>query len=97
MSLNDYNERLKAAEKRINNAPYSERDKEIRISYEDTLFTEDMRLSRISKYLGQLNRLRNMMNVDFEDATERDLKNLVGIIQRDGEAVIRTLYGKFLY
>ncbi|ABE53076.1 hypothetical protein [Methanococcoides burtonii] len=78
MSLHDYDERLKAAEKRIMNASYSENDKNVLFSYEDELFTEDLSLSRISKYLGQLNRLRNMINVNFEDATERDLKNFVG-------------------
>ncbi|AFV24520.1 integrase family protein [Methanolobus psychrophilus R15] len=83
MSLHDFEEQLKAAERRIKNATYSEKDKETLFSYEDQLFTEDLSLSRISKYLGQLNRLRHMMSVDFEDATERDLKNLVGKVQRD--------------
>lgn len=83
MSLYDYNKRLKGAEKRIEDASYSEHDKEIIFRYEDDLFADDLSAARVSKYLYQLNRLRILLGVDFEEATERNLKNLVGKIQRD--------------
>ena len=49
MSLYDYDKRLKGAEKRIETASYSERNKEFLFRYEDDLFAEDLSAARVSK------------------------------------------------
>jgi site-specific recombinase XerD len=91
MDLYNFDKILNSTEKRIENASYSKRDKDILFDYEDDLFTEeDLSIARVTKYLSQLHRLRNWLDIDFQEATERDLKNLVGKIQRNSDLAVST-------
>ncbi len=83
-SIYNHEKELQSVEKRINDASYSERDKKLLFDFENDLYIDDLSSTRILKYMGQLNRIREWLGIDFQDATERDVKRIVSYIRRKG-------------
>jgi hypothetical protein len=57
MTLYNYEKSVKAAEKRIQTATYSEINKNLILKFENTLYAEGISSARVLKYLNQLNRI----------------------------------------
>lgn len=79
--IHNYDGRLIAAEKQLEKADISPRNKEMIFSFRKYLVLENISKPRIIKYLCILKRVALMMGKDFDKATREDIEDFVSIIQ----------------
>lgn len=82
MALYDYDRKLAAAEKRIEQASYNEKNKKLILRFERSLFAEGLSKARIIKYLSQLNAVAEWVDFDLDSANKEDIEDIAGIIAR---------------
>lgn len=87
MQLYKYENKISAAEKRIADANYSTKNKELIFEFENTIFAEGLSNARILKYLSQLHMLSQMFDKDFSKVIKADFYRVVASIERSDRSV----------
>ena len=82
MGIHNYDKMYETTKKRVRKAKTSERNKQLILEMNDFLILENLSKPRLIKYLEVLKTLSERLGKDFEQATEKDLKKLVGDIQQ---------------
>jgi len=72
IEIHDFSARLKRVEASLHN-PLSPHNVELLQQFEKSLFSDRIGLARITKYLGMLKRLAEMVDKDFDKVTRQDL------------------------
>ncbi len=81
IEIHDFSTRLKRVEESLKK-PLSEHNVDLLQKFEKALFSEGIGLARITKYLGMLKRLAEMLEKDFDKVTREDLESVVYRIER---------------
>ncbi|RQD82124.1 hypothetical protein D5R95_07610, partial [Methanosalsum natronophilum] len=82
MSLYNFRKRIEHAEKRIIDADYSQKNKDLIFEFVNVLYAEGLSDARVLKYLSQLNLLAQMFNKEFDEVTLTDMYRVVAEIER---------------
>jgi len=77
-TIHNYEIRMKSVLNKLkDNNSIPERDKEIILRFKEECFAYGLSKARAIKYIYHLIKLREWLGIDFEDATEEDIKSLV--------------------
>lgn len=87
MDLYEYDKKIDAAEKLILNADYSDKNKELIIGFENTIFAEGLSKARVLKYLSSLHNLAQWFDKPFPEVTKLDVYKLVGDLEKSDRSV----------
>jgi len=82
MGLYDYKKNIEAAEKRIVEAAYSQKNKDTIFAFVNVLYAEGLSDARILKYLSQLNILSEKFGKDFDQVTMTDMYRFLAELER---------------
>ncbi|MDG6244467.1 MAG: tyrosine-type recombinase/integrase [Methanolobus sp.] len=82
MGLYDYKKNIESAEKRIIEAAYSQKNKDIIFAFVNVLYAEGLSDARILKYLSQLNILSEKFGKDFDQVTMADMYRFLAELER---------------
>jgi len=82
MGLYDYKRNIAAAEKRIIEAAYSQKNKDTIFAFVNVLYAEGLSEARILKYLSQLNILSQGFGKDFDQVTMTDMYRFLAELER---------------
>jgi site-specific recombinase XerD len=82
MALYNYDRKLAAAEREVENAAYSENSKKLILRFEKFLFVEGLSKARVLKYLSQKNAVAEWADFELDSATKEDIEYIVGIVAR---------------
>lgn len=82
MGLYNYSRKIENAERRIREAEYSQKNKDLIFSFIHVLYAEGLSQARILKYLSQLNTLSNWFGKDFDQVTMTDVYRVVGELEK---------------
>ncbi len=83
IDIHDFDTRLRIAKRLIARGnPISEHNSEIIDMFEDYCFTQGLSKKRITKYVFSLKKLAEWLDVDFNQASKEDIKNLVNSIEK---------------
>jgi integrase/recombinase XerD len=81
IEIHDFSARLGRVEASLEN-PLSPHNVDLIRQFEKSLFSEGIGLARITKYLGMLKQLAEMLDKDFDTVTRYDLEDVVYRIER---------------
>ena len=77
-TIHNYEIRMRSVLNKLkDNNSIPERDKEIILRFKEECFANGLSKARAIKYIYHLIKLREWLGIDFEDATEEDIKSLV--------------------